>query len=82
MARFILTYGPLIGKHRLDDPTKDITNRTVGVISDPEAAEWLRGMMVALQQVQSGPMLGTDMRHWIERAMKQSDAALKGDRHD
>ncbi len=34
MTRFVLTYDPLIGKHRLDDPTKDITNRTRGRLED------------------------------------------------
>ncbi len=47
MTRFVLTYDPLIGKHRLDDPTKDITNRTRGRLED-DAAEWLAATLKAL----------------------------------
>ncbi len=49
MTRFVLNYDPLIGKHRLDAPTKDITNRTVGAITDLEAAEWLAGLVDVLR---------------------------------
>jgi hypothetical protein len=47
MTRYVLTPDPLTGYWRLNDPTRQFEAQTVAVITDPEAAEWLRGMMGA-----------------------------------
>ncbi len=86
MTRFVLTYDPLIGKHRLDDPTKDITNRTRGRLED-DAAEWLAGLMYALDRRQTLTWIIENtsqvrIRDLALDMLQQTEAALKGDRHD